>query len=94
MLIQLTGTRYYFRNFLVSQGLPLLASVLPIQDHDELVGALRPNMHHFVSDTWLDDITGNTDSKRLWKILFNPRKRKHVILSVACVSKAVSGCRF
>lgn len=65
MLTQVAGTRSYFRNFLVSQGLPLLASVLPIQDHDKLVDTLSANMHHFASDTWLDDITGNTDSKQL-----------------------------
>lgn len=73
MLTRLTGTRYYFRNFLVSQGLPLLASVLPIQDHEELVDALRANMHHFASDTWLDDITGNTDMHQRWERSYSER---------------------
>ncbi|KAK7705537.1 hypothetical protein SLS64_007904 [Diaporthe eres] len=59
----------YFRNFLVSQGLPLLASVLPIDDHDELVDGLSVQMHHFKSDTWLDDITGNTDSSIRLQVL-------------------------
>lgn len=66
-------TRCYFRNFLVSQGLPLLASVLPIDDHDELVDGLSVQMHHFVSDTWLDDITGNTDMHQRWERSYSER---------------------
>lgn len=72
-LTRLIGTRDYFRNFLVSQGLPLLASVLRIQDREELVDTLRANMHHFASDTWLDDITGNTDMHDRWERSYSER---------------------
>lgn len=73
MLTQLTGTRKSSRDFLVSQGLPLLASVSRIQDHDELAATLRTNMHYDVWVTWLDDITGNTDMHERWERLYSDR---------------------
>ena len=73
MLMDLTDTRDTSRNFLVSQGLPLLASVLRIQSHNELADTLRANINYYASDMWLDDVTGNTDMFERWERSYSER---------------------
>lgn len=74
MLMQFTVTTNFVRNFLVSQGLPLLASVMHIRDRGELVDTLRANVHRSASDVWLDDITGNgADMHERWERSYSER---------------------
>ncbi|KAG8157991.1 hypothetical protein KVR01_012263 [Diaporthe batatas] len=63
------------RNFLVSQGLPLMASVLRIRDREELAATLRANMDsgYRVWHMWLDDVTGNTDMNERWERSYSER---------------------
>ncbi|POS71620.1 hypothetical protein DHEL01_v209986 [Diaporthe helianthi] len=66
-------TRQSSRNFLVSQGLPLLTSVLRIRDRGELAATLRANVDHHAGHIWLDDVTGNMDMHERWERSYSER---------------------
>lgn len=53
--------------------MPLLASVLLIQDHDELAATLRANVDYRTWHMWLDDVTGNTDMHERWERSYSER---------------------
>lgn len=72
-LTSLVGTRVNCRNFLVSQGLPLFASISRIHDHEELVNTMQANMFKHASEYWLSDVTGNTDMHERWETSYSER---------------------
>ncbi|KAK2613177.1 hypothetical protein N8I77_000104 [Diaporthe amygdali] len=67
------GTRVNCRNFLVSQGLPLFASISRIHEHEELVNTMQANMLKHASEYWLGDVTGNTDMHERWETSYSER---------------------